>query len=118
MANKQSNGKNLNAILQKEIDESYKKLKDKFKKNGADENKLELFDDLFINAAIVICDLERIKHIPTIIVNEKYPNIMKQSDAGKARVKLIAQLRDTLSKLYRDILGTIPEEDDDLTDFE
>ena len=38
MANKQSNGKNLNAISQKEIDESYKKLKDKFKKNGADEN--------------------------------------------------------------------------------
>lgn len=110
---------NINELSKDDIDNKYNELKAKFRALGAEEDKMQLFDDLFISAAVIACDLERIKYIPTIIINAKYPSITKQSDAGKARVKLVAQLRDTLSKLYRDIVGTIPEDfDEDLEDFQ
>ena len=119
MAKQDEQKEKLNQFSKQQVEKKYKELTAKFKELDAEDAKMKIFDDLFWATAVIVCDLERIRLIPSILINEKYPSIIKQSDAGKVRVKLVAQLRDNLSKLYRDIIGTLPENfDDDLEDYE
>lgn len=109
---------NCNIFQDKQVQEKYKKIRQKFIDAKADENRLTIFDDLIFNAALLACDLDRIKNVPSILFNPKYPTIQKQSEAGKMRIKLIAQYRETMTKLYKTLLGVGYEEDDELEEYE
>lgn len=107
---KQKNSKlQLSDIAKEEYDRLITVLRDA----SADEKKLMLNDKLIMKVAELYATLELMKDLPTIIFDEKNPAASKETAAGKARVKYMAQYTNSMKSLTRDLLGVINYDDDD-----
>lgn len=99
-------------------DEEYKRLVTNYKAANVDEIKLKINDSWIRKVAELFAVLESIKDLPTILFNPNNPSEQKETPAGKARVKYMAQYTASMQKLNKDLLGTIVVEDDELDDYE
>lgn len=99
-------------------DGEYKRLIDLYKSANVDEVKLKINDSLIRKVAELYAILESMKDLPTILFNPKNPNDQKETAAGKARVKYMAQYTASMQKLNKDLLGALVVDDDELEDFE
>lgn len=99
-------------------DGEYNRLVSLYKNAKVDEVKLKICDSLIRKVAELYAILESIKDLPTILFNPKNHNDQKETAAGKARVKYMAQYSASMQKLNKDLLGTIVVDDDELDDFE
>ena len=96
----------------------YKRLIDLYKSANVDEVKLKINDSLIRKVAELYAILESMKDLPTILFNPKNPNDQKETAAGKARVKYMAQYTASMQKLNKDLLGALVVDDDELADFD
>lgn len=99
-------------------DGEYKRLVDLYKSANVDEVKLKINDSLIRKVAELYAILESMKDLPTILFNPKNPNDQKETAAGKARVKYMAQYTASIQKLNKDLLGALVVDDDELADFD
>ncbi|WP_300956351.1 hypothetical protein [Helicobacter rodentium] len=99
-------------------DGEYKRLVDLYKSANVDEVKLKINDSLIRKVAELYAILESMKDLPTILFNPKNPNDQKETAAGKARVKYMAQYTASMQKLNKDLLGALVVDDDELADFD
>lgn len=99
-------------------DGEYKRLIDLYKSANVDEVKLKINDSLILKVAELYAILESMKDLPTILFNPKNPNDQKETAAGKARVKYMAQYTASMQKLNKDLLGALVVDDDELADFD
>lgn len=100
------------------VDGEYKRLIDLYKSANVDEVKLKINDSLIRKVAELYAILESMKDLPTILFNPKNPNDQKETAAGKARVKYMAQYTASMQKLNKDLLGALVVDDDELADFD
>lgn len=97
----------------------YLRLVNLYKEAGADDVRLRVNDSMIRKVAEVFGILEAIKELPTICVDPKNPMIQRETAAGKARVKYMAQYTSAMQKLNKEMLGTLNGDDDnELDDFE
>ena len=99
-------------------DGEYKRLIDLYKSANVDEVKLKINDSLIRKVAELYAILESMKDLPTILFNPKNPNDQKETAAGKARVKYMAQYTASMQKLNKDLLGALVVDDDELAVFD
>lgn len=99
-------------------DSEYKRLIDIYKGANVDEVKLKINDQLIRKVAELYAILEDIKDLPSIIYNKNNPHEQRETAAGKARVKYMAQYSTCMHKLNKDLLGAIVVDDDDLNKYE
>lgn len=102
----------------KVADAEYKRLVELYNNAKVDEFKLKICDNLIRKVAELYAILESMKNLPTILFDPKNPNNQKETAAGKARVKYMAQYTASMQKLNKDLLGAIVVDDDELDDFE
>lgn len=98
-------------------DREYERLVDLYKGANVDEVKLKINDELIRKVAELFAILEDIKDLPSIIYNKNNPHEQKETAAGKARVKYMAQYAACMQKLNKDLLGAIVVDDDDLDEY-
>ena len=101
-------GSNKKAIA----DGEYKRLVGLYKAAGVDAIKLQIYDELIRKVAEVFACLEAIKELPLIIYDPKNPSIQRETAAGRARVKYMAQYTSATQKLNKDLLGGLNGDDD------
>ena len=108
MAKKQGNKE----LQQPSIAElEYNRLISLYKQSGVDEDKL------IYKVAELFEVLEKIKGLPTLVI-DKTGNT-KETGAGKARVKYMAQYTNCMVKLNKDLLNTDSTDDEnELAEFE
>lgn len=99
-------------------DGEYNRLMSLYKKANVDEIKLKINESLIRKVAELYAILESMKDLPTILFNPQNRNDQKETAAGKARVKYMAQYSASMQKLNKDLLGTVVVEDNELDDFE
>ena len=100
-------------------EKEYKRLVELYTEAGVDDVKLRLNDSLIHKVAEIFGILETMKDLPTILYDPKCPAIQKETAAGKARVKYMAQYASSMQKLNRDMLGSYEGGDEDsLDDYE
>lgn len=99
-------------------DAEYKRLIELYNNAKVDEFKLKICDKLIHKVAELYAILESIKNLPTILYDPKNSNNQKETAAGKARVKYMAQYTASMQKLNKDLLGALVVDDDELNDFE
>lgn len=100
-------------------DGEYKRLVDLYKAAGVDEIKLQIYDELIRKVAEVFACLEAIKELPSIIHDPKNPSIQRETAAGRARVKYMAQYTSAMQKLNKELLGGLNGDDgDDLSAYD
>ena len=98
-------------------DDEYKRLVGLYKSANVDEVKLKINDSLIRKVAELYAILESMKDLPTILFNPKNPNDQKETAAGKARVKYMAQYTASMQKLNKDLMGALVVDDDELDEF-
>ena len=104
---------------EKYTEKEYKRLVSIYKEAGVDDIKLKLNDSLIHKVAEIFGILETMKTLPTILFDPKCPAVQKETAAGTARVKYMAQYASSMQKLNRDMLGNYDGEDgDELNDYE
>ena len=97
----------------------YARLIEKYTEGGADAIRLAVDDALIRKAAELWATLEAMKNLPTIIYDPRNPSVQRETAAGKARVKYMAQYASVMQKLNKGLLGAINGDDDnDLDDYE
>lgn len=97
----------------------YQRLVELYREAGADDIKLRINDSLIHKVAEVFGILESMKDLPTIIYDPKHPAVQKETAAGKARVKYMAQYTSSMQRLNREMLGSYDGDDgDELDDYE
>lgn len=96
----------------------YKRLVSVYTSANADIARLEANDNLLRKTAELFAILEDIKNLPSIIFNKKNPHEQKETAAGKARVKYMAQYTACMQKLNKDLLGVTNNDDDELSEYE
>lgn len=99
-------------------DNEYNRLLEIYKSANVDAIKLQVYDKLLHKVAELYATLETIKDLPTILFNPNNPADQRETAAGKARVKYMAQYVNSMQKLNKELLGLLPEDDDDLNDYE
>lgn len=99
-------------------DEEYVRLVDTYEKANVDEVKLKINDNLIRKVAELFAILEDIKDLPSVIYNKKNIYEQKETAAGKARIKYMAQYSSCMQKLNKELLGTVVVDDDSLGDYE
>ena len=100
-------------------EKEYKRLLCLYKEAGVDDIKLRLNDSLIHKVAEIFGILETMKSLPTILFDPKCPAVQKETAAGKARVKYMAQYASSMQKLNREMLGSYDGDDgDELDDYE
>lgn len=100
-------------------DEEYSRLVEKYTEAGADAIRIEINDRLIRKVAELYAILESMKDLPTIIYNPANPTVQRETAAGKARVKYMAQYSSAMQKLNKEMLGALNnDEDDGLGDYE
>ena len=102
----------------KVADAEYERLVGLYKTAKADEFKLKICDKLIRKVAELYAILESMKNLPTILYDAKNPNNQRETAAGKARVKYMAQYTASMQKLNKDLLGVLVVDDDELDDYE
>lgn len=104
---------------EKYTEKEYKRLVELYREAGVDDMKLKINDSLIHKVAEVFGILESIKDLPTIIYDPMHPAVQKETAAGKARVKYMAQYASSMQKLNREMLGSYDGDDgDELDDYE
>lgn len=97
----------------------YTRLISLYKDAGVDDIKLKINDELIRKVAETFAVLEVIKDLPTIVYDTKNPLVQRETAAGKARIKYMAQYTSAMQKLNKDMLGTLNSDGDgDLDDYE
>lgn len=91
----------------------YARLIELYKDGGVDELKLKVFDEMIRKVAELWGILEAIKDLPTVRFNPAAPELSEETAAGKVRHKYTAQYGSLMLKLNREMLGVLPEPDDD-----
>ena len=99
-------------------DSEYERLVKLYTDAGADSTRLQVNDALIRKVAELWADLEMIKTLPLLIYDRRNPTVQKETAAGKARVKYMAQYATCMQKLNKDLLGAIVVDDDDLGEYE
>lgn len=99
-------------------DNEYNRLINLYKNANVDEIKLKIYDSLIHKVAELYAILESMKDLPTILFNPKNHNDQKETAAGKARVKYMAQYTASMQKLNKDLMGVLVVDDDELDDFD
>lgn len=100
-------------------DGEYKRLVDLYQAAGVDEIKLQIYDELIRKVAEVFACLEAIKELPSIIYDPKNPYTQRETAAGRARVKYMAQYTSAMQKLNKELLGGLNGDDgDDLSAYD
>ena len=101
-------------------DLEYNRLISLYKKSGVDGAKLAVNDKLIYKVAELYEVLEKIKGLPTLVIDKT--GSTKETGAGKARVKYMAQYTNCMVKLNKDLLNTDGndgnDDDDELSEFE
>ena len=94
-------------------DGEYKRLVGLYTAAGVDEIKLKIYDELIrkVRGMVFAC-LEAIKELPSIIYDPNNPSIQRETAAGRARVKYMAQYTSATQKLNKDLLGGLNGDDD------
>ena len=106
-------------MLKEFTEQEYQRLLRLYADAGVDEIKLRINDSLIHKVAEVFGILESMATLPTIIYDPKHPAIQKETAAGKARVKYMAQYTSAMQKLNRDLLCNYDGDDgDELDDYE
>lgn len=72
---------------------------------GVDEIKLNIYDELIRKVAELFACLEAIKNLPSIIYDPQNPSTQRETAAGRARVKYMAQYTSAMQKLNKELLG-------------
>lgn len=90
----------------------YRRLVDLYRKAGAEETVLAINDEWIRKTAEVYAILERMKDLPTLIYS-KSSGEMRETPAGKARVKYMAQYQASMQKLNKELLGSNADDDTD-----
>ncbi|MDE6200362.1 MAG: hypothetical protein K2M47_00810 [Clostridiales bacterium] len=98
-------------------DREYKRLIEIYKGANVDEVKLKVNDELIRKVAELFAILEDIKDLPSIIYNKNNPHEQKETAAGKARVKYMAQYSTCMQRLNKELLGAVEIDDDDLDKY-
>lgn len=96
----------------------YLRLTKLYREAGADAVKLAINDSLIRKVAEVFGILEAMKDIPTLYYDPRHPGSQKETAAGKARVKYMAQYVSAMQKLNKEMLGEANDDDGDLGDYE
>lgn len=97
----------------------YSRLVKLFTDAGVDKIKLDIFDKLIRKVAAVFARLEVIEDLPTILYDPANPTVQKETAAGKAYAKYMAQYTSCMQKLNKELLGGLQDDDgDDLKDYE
>lgn len=97
----------------------YNRLVSRYKEANVDEIRLQVNDSLIRKVAELYAILESIKDLPTLYFDKLNPYAQKETAAGKARVKYMAQYTSAMQKLNKDLLGGLNGDDgDDLSDYE
>lgn len=99
-------------------DTEYKRLVDVYTSANADVIKLKANDKLIRKVAELFAILEDMKNLPSILFNKKNPHEQKETAAGKARVKYMAQYTTCMQKLNKELLGVTNNDDDELSEYE
>jgi hypothetical protein len=100
-------------------DTEYARLVGLYRAAGVDDIKLKINDSLIRKVAETFAVLESIKDLPTIIYNPQNPYVQRETAAGKARVKYMAQYTSAMQKLNKEMLGTLaPDDEGGLDDYE
>ena len=99
-------------------DEEYKRLVSLYREAGVDEIKLRINDSLIQKVAETFGILESMKTLPTILFDPKNKSVQRETAAGKARVRYMAQYTSAMQKLNREMLGAVNEDESDLEDYE
>ena len=99
-------------------DSEYKRLVGLYTAAGVDEIKLKIYDGLIRKVAEAFACLEVISELPLIIYNPKKPYMQRETAAGRARVKYMAQYTSAMQKLNKELLGGLNGDDgDDLSAY-
>lgn len=93
-------------------DGEYKRLVGLYTTAGVDAIKLQIYDELIRKVAEIFACLEAIKDLPLIIYDPKNPPAQRETAAGRARVKYMAQYTSAMQKLNKDLLGGLNADDD------
>lgn len=96
----------------------YKRLVDLYTDAGADATRLQVNDALIRKVAELWADLEMIKTLPLLIYDRRNPTVQKETAAGKARTRYMAQYASCMQKLNKEMLGTLNNDDDGLSDYD
>ena len=97
----------------------YNRLVSRYKEANVDEIRLQVNDSLIRKVAELYAILESIKDLPTLYFGKLNPYAQKETAAGKARVKYMAQYTSAMQKLNKEMLGAIASDDDGgLDDYE
>lgn len=97
----------------------YKRLIAIYGANNENNTALQANDNLIKKAAELFAELEALKSVPSVLINRQYPEITKETAAGKMRIKLMAQYTNTMNKLNKDFCSQVNiNESEDLEDFE
>ena len=100
-------------------DAEYARLVGLYRAAGVDDIKLKINDSLIRKVAETFAVLESIKDLPTIVYDAKNPLAQRETAAGKARIKYMAQYTSAMQKLNKDMLGTLNSDGGgDLDDYE
>lgn len=99
-------------------EEEYQRLVGLYREAGVDEIKLKINDSLIRKVAEVFGILESMKELPSIYYDPKNRAVQRETAAGKARVKYMAQYTSAMQKLNKEMLGAINDDDSDLDDYE
>lgn len=89
----------------------YTRLTSEYKAAGVDEIKLRINDELIRKVAESFARLEAIKELPQIIYDPKNPSIQRETAAGRAWTKLMAQYQSAMQKLNKELLGGLNGDD-------
>lgn len=90
----------------------YRRLVDLYRRAGAEETVLAINDEWIRKTAEVFAILERIKDLPTLVFS-RATGEMRETPAGKARVKYMAQYQASMQKLNKELLGSNADDDTD-----
>lgn len=99
-------------------EEEYARMISLYKKAGADEDRLAICDRLVRKVAELYATLERMKDLPAVIFDRENPALQRETAAGKARVKYMAQYTNAMQKLNKELCGGETEDDGGLEEFE
>ena len=88
-------------------------------KAGVDAIKLRINDELIRKVAESFACLEAIKELPQIIYDPKNPSVQRETAAGRAWTKFMAQYQSAMQKLNKELLGGLNGDDgDDLGEYD
>lgn len=103
---------------QDHAEREYQRLLSLYREAGVDDIKLRIYDSLIRKVAEIYGILESIKDLPSLYYDPKNRANQRETAAGKARVKYMAQYSAAMQRLNKELLGAVAEDDADLEDYE